>query len=142
MEITGAEPDDIPSKLQSLVAEFQSSPFLVAPERQGWLAFQEDYGVRIRLSTIAKDWLFEQFRIFDLNRIFIGLRSLERHWAYCYAYTTIVKELSAPRRNGLACRDQRIGRIERRFSPWSDDDAALHACPPATQMARIPCSAE
>ena len=31
----------------------------------------------------------------------------------------------APRRNGLACRDQRIGRIERRFSPWSDDDESL-----------------
>jgi hypothetical protein len=45
------------------------------------------------LKADAKDWLFEEFRIFELTRIFIGLRSLERLWAYCYAYTAIATEL-------------------------------------------------
>ncbi len=54
---------------------------------------RDKYGIRIQLKADAKDWLFEEFRIFELNRIFVGLRSLERLWAYCYAYTAITTEL-------------------------------------------------
>lgn len=54
---------------------------------------RDKYDIRIHLKVDTKDWLFEEFRIFELNRIFIGLRSLERLWAYCFAYTTITMEL-------------------------------------------------
>jgi len=94
MEITDAKPDAIPSKLRPLMAVFQSSPFHVAPEREAEMVrLRDKYGVRIQLKADAKDWLFEEFRIFELKRIFVGLRSLERLWAYCYAYTTITTEL-------------------------------------------------
>ena len=94
METTNAKPDDIPSKLRPLMAAFAASPFHVAPEREAEMArLRDKYGIRIQLKADAKDWLFEEFRIFELNRIFIGLRSLERLWAYCYAYTAITTEL-------------------------------------------------
>ena len=94
METINAKPDDIPSKLRPLMAAFTASPFHVAPERAAEMAqLRDKYGIRIQLKADAKDWLFEEFRIFELNRIFIGLRSLERLWAYCYAYTAITTEL-------------------------------------------------
>jgi hypothetical protein len=94
MEIKDAKPDDIPSKLRPLMAAFTASPFHVAPERKAEMErLRDKFGIRIQLKADAKDWLFEEFRIFELNRIFIGLRSLERLWAYCYAYTTITNEL-------------------------------------------------
>ncbi|SRR6266567_227907 len=94
MKIIDAKSDEIPSKLRPLMAAFGSSPFHVAPEREAeMVGLRNEYGIRIQLKADAKDWLFEQFRIFELNRIFVGLRSLERLWAYCYAYTTITTEL-------------------------------------------------
>src|ERR1035438_4552965 len=94
MEIADAKSEDVPSKLQPLIATFQSSPFQVAPEREAeMLHLRDKYGIRIQLKADARDWLFEEFRIFELNRIFLGLRSIERLWAYCYAYTTITTEL-------------------------------------------------
>src|SRR6266481_5967157 len=94
MEITDAKPEDVPSKLRPLMAAFQSAPFHVAPEREKAMEqLVAKYAVRIQLKADPKDWLFEEFRIFELNRIFVGLRSLERLWAYCYAYTTITTEL-------------------------------------------------
>jgi len=94
MEIADAKPENIPSQLWSLMAAFQSSPFHVAPEREAEMIHLRDkYGIRIQLKADAKDWLFEEFRIFELNRIFVGLRSLERLWAYCYACTAITTEL-------------------------------------------------
>ena len=94
MEIEDANPEDIPSKLRPLMAAFQSSPFQVAPERMmEMVQLQKKHGVRIRLKADAKEWLFEGFRIYELNRIFVGLRSIERLWAYCYAFTAITAEL-------------------------------------------------
>ncbi len=76
------------------MAAFQSSPFHVAPESEAEMArLRDHYGIRIQLKGDAKDWLFEEFRIFELNRIFVGLRSLERLWAYCCGYTIITTEL-------------------------------------------------
>jgi hypothetical protein len=94
MEIIGAKPEETPSKLKPLMAAFQSSPFRVAPERESdMVGLRDKYDIRVHLKANANDWLFEGFRIFELNRIFIGLRSIERLWAYCYAYTTITLEL-------------------------------------------------
>lgn len=94
MEIADAKPENVPSKLRPLMAAFQASPFHVAPERKAEMVrLRDKYGIRIQLKADAKDWLFEEFRIFELNRIFVGLRSIERLWAYCYAYTTITTEL-------------------------------------------------
>lgn len=98
METIDAKPDEIPSKLKTLMAAFQSSPFLVAPERESEMVLLRDkYDIRVHMKANAEDWLFEGFRIFELNRIFIGLRSIERLWAYCYAYTAITTELQKAR---------------------------------------------
>jgi hypothetical protein len=94
MEIADARPEHVPSKLQPLIAAFQSSPFRVAPEREAeMIRIRDQYGIRIHLKGDEKDWLFEGVRLFDLQRIFIGLRSIERLWAYCYGYTAITTEL-------------------------------------------------
>src|SRR5437016_1025277 len=92
MEIENPTPEDIPSKLRPLIEPFQSAPFSVAPERQPELEQLSDkYDFRIRLKADAEDWLFQEFRLG--KRIFVGLRTLERLWAYCYGYNTIITEL-------------------------------------------------
>ena len=92
MEIIDPNPEEIPSKLAPLMKAFQSAPFHVAPERADELAaLCKKYDIRIRLRAEAKDWLFEELRLG--NRILIGLRTLERLWAYCYGYNTIISEL-------------------------------------------------
>jgi hypothetical protein len=98
MVIKDPAPNDVPSKLRPLMEAFQSAPFHVAPERQEELvALRDKYDIRIYLKADAEDWLFQEFRLG--KRIFIGLRTLERLWAYCYGYNTIVTELQ---RAGLA----------------------------------------
>jgi hypothetical protein len=92
MEIIDPTPNEIPSKLAPLMEAFQSAPFHVAPERSDELvALYKKYDIRIRLRADAKDWLFEEFRLG--KRILVGLRTLERLWAYCYGYNTIITEL-------------------------------------------------
>jgi hypothetical protein len=94
MKITDAKPTDIPSKLSPLMDSFQASPFKVAPERKAeMVALYNKHKIRIDLDGDAKDWLFDELHIYDLKFIRIGLRSLERLWAYCYAYTTIITEV-------------------------------------------------
>src|SRR5207247_605994 len=94
MIIENPTPIDIPSKLQPLINPFQSSPFHVAPERQDeMLALRDKHDIRIHLKADAEDWLFQEFRMG--KRIFVGLRTLERLWAYCYGYNTIASELQA-----------------------------------------------
>jgi len=94
MVIENPSPNDIPSKLRPLIEPFQSSPFHVAPERENeMLALRDKHDIRIYLKGDAKDWLFQEFRMG--KRIFVGLRMLERLWACCYGYNTIVSELQA-----------------------------------------------
>lgn len=94
MTIENPTPNDIPSKLRSLIGPFQSSPFHVAPERQDeMLALRDKHDIRIYLKADAEDWLFQEFRMG--KRIFVGLRTLERLWAYCYGYNAIASELQA-----------------------------------------------
>jgi hypothetical protein len=57
------------------------------------LALRDKHDIRIRLKADAEDWLFQEFRMG--KRIFVGLRTLERLWAYCYGYNTIASELQA-----------------------------------------------
>jgi len=100
MLIENATPNDIPSKLRPLVQPFQSSPFYVAPEREKeMLALWDQYDIEILLKADEEDWLFQESRM--MKRIFIGLRTLERLWAYCYGYNTIVSELQAAGMSGL-----------------------------------------
>jgi hypothetical protein len=92
MEMTGAKLEELPPKIQPLMEAFRLSPFHVAPERKtDMVRLLEKHGIGIHLKPDAKDWLFEEFRM--AKRIFVGLRTLERLWAYCYAYTTITTEL-------------------------------------------------
>ncbi len=94
MDIENATPNDVPSKLRPLVGPFQGSPFHVAPEREKeMLALRDKHDIRIYLKGDAKDWLFQEFRMG--KRIFVGLRTLERLWAYCYGYNAIASELQA-----------------------------------------------
>jgi Peptidase U49 len=90
--MSASELNDIPSKLRPLMKAFQSAPFNVAPERdKELLVLRDKYDIRIYLKADAEDWLFQEFRLG--KRIFVGLRTLERLWAYCYGYNTIVTEL-------------------------------------------------
>src|SRR5438874_973295 len=94
MVIENATPNDIPSKLRPLIEPFQSSPFHIAPEREKeMLALRDQHDIKILLKADAEDWLFQESRM--LKHIFVGLRTLERLWAYCYGYNAIASELQA-----------------------------------------------
>ena len=82
------------SHLESLFQAFQESPFKVAPEKEAELVkIRDKHGLSIELDERDKDWLFEVRPLFGLNRITVSLRSLERLWSVCYAYTAISSEL-------------------------------------------------
>jgi hypothetical protein len=86
--------DEVPAKLRPLVESFLSSPFNAAPERAKELRqICDQKDIQVYFKANAPDWLFEEFHMYELNRIKIGSRSIERLWAYCYAYTTIATEL-------------------------------------------------
>ncbi len=100
MTIEDPESEDIPSRLRPLVRPFQSSPFSVAPERQADLVTLRDkYDIRIYIKVDEKDWLFHEFRLG--KRIFVGLRTLERLWAYCYGYNAMITELQRAGADGF-----------------------------------------
>lgn len=92
MEISGAKIEDLPPQFQPLMEAFRLSPYHVAPERRSELAsLLKQHGVGIYLKPDAKDWLFDEWRMGKL--IWVGTRTLERLWAYCYGYTAITTEL-------------------------------------------------
>jgi hypothetical protein len=92
MKISGASIDELPEKLRPLMEAFTLSPIRVAPEREAeLLALLDEHGVGVHLKLNAEDWLFEEFRMGRM--IFVGTRTLERLWAYCYGYTAIITEL-------------------------------------------------
>lgn len=100
MTINDPEPENIPSRLRPLTRPFQSSPFSVAPEREHeLLALRDQFDIRIYLKADAKDWLFQEFRMG--KRIFVGLRTLERLWAYCYGYNAMITELQRAGADGF-----------------------------------------
>lgn len=82
------------SNLDSLIEAFRAAPFKVAPERAEELeAIRQKHDISIDLDDREKDWIFEVRPLFGLNKITISLRSLERLWTVCYAYTAITNEL-------------------------------------------------
>lgn len=83
---------EFPAKLQPLATAFLSAPFAAAPERKDELIkICEEKRFKIRLRPDAEDWLFEEFRMGSL--ILVGSRTLERLWAYCYGFNTVISEL-------------------------------------------------
>ena len=83
---------EFPEKLRPLAKAFLSSPYSAAPERKDELEqICKSTGFKIRLRPNAEDWLFEEFRM--ANLIVIGTRTLERIWAYCYGFNTMISEL-------------------------------------------------
>ncbi len=101
MLIENASADDVPSKLRPLIEPFKAAAFSVAPEREDELVqLREKHGIGIYLKADAEDWLFQEFRMG--KRIFVGLRTLERLWAYCYGYNTILTELQTAGPEGFS----------------------------------------
>jgi hypothetical protein len=89
--LKNAPPELIDSPLQSLIKNFQASPFKVAPEREDELRrLYEANPVRILVDSERKEWIFEHRRILN-NSIYVGLPTIERLWAYSYAYAAIVR---------------------------------------------------
>ena len=92
MKISEGKVEEFLPKLRPLVDAFRLSPFHVAPERWDELTeLLKQHGVEIYPKPDAKDWMFEEWRMG--KKIFVGTRTLERLWAYCYAYTAITTEL-------------------------------------------------
>lgn len=80
-------------QLAHLFGAFRSAPYAAAPERADELRrIVERTGMCMRLDPRAEDWKFEAIPNLG-RRIFIGNRTLERLWAYCYGYTTIFSEI-------------------------------------------------
>ncbi len=116
--INEPKPEDIPSKLRPLMKAFQSAPFHVAPEREKeLLVLRDKYDIRIYLKGDAENWLFEERRM--LKKIFIGLRTLERLWAYCYGYNAIVSELQKADGDGQAVANQPEFRLGFQLLEWA-----------------------
>jgi hypothetical protein len=92
MKMIGAAIEDLPPKIRPLMESFGLSPFHVAPERKAELAgLLDKHDIKICLDPNAKDWLFAEFRMGKL--IYVGVRTLERLWAYCYGYNAVTTEL-------------------------------------------------
>lgn len=94
MEIEDATGPDLKSKLNSLIHSFRASPFKAAPEREAEMRnIRDELGVCIRMDVHETDWIFEGRSYFGANQIVVSLRSLERLWCVCYAFTAIVSEI-------------------------------------------------
>ena len=95
METKDATGADVDSKLSRLITPFTSSPFTVAPERQEEMKeIRDRFNLRFSLDDSEKDWIFEAQSYFGAHHhIKFSLRSLERLWGCCYAYSAIVAEL-------------------------------------------------
>jgi hypothetical protein len=92
MKISEGKAEEFPPKLGPLVEAFRLSPFRVAPERREELTeLLDKHGVEIYPKPDVRDWMFEEWRMG--KKIFVGTRTLERLWAYCYGYTAIITEL-------------------------------------------------
>jgi hypothetical protein len=69
-----------------------SSPFAAAPERGDELkALVSRSGICAHPDPLTECWKFEAIPTLG-KRIFVGNRTLERLWAYCYGYSTIITE--------------------------------------------------
>jgi Peptidase U49 len=102
MKIENAKGAQVKSKLSGLIDSFTASPFNVAPERQqDMVEIRDRFGLRISMDDTTKDWIFEARSYFGAHHeIKLSLRSLERLWGCCYAYTAIFAELQEADING------------------------------------------
>jgi hypothetical protein len=92
------EAKDVPEtglspQLAHLFEAFRCSPYAAAPERADELkSIVETAGMCMRPDPLAESWKFDAIPSLG-KRIFVGTRTLERLWAYCYGYSTIITEM-------------------------------------------------
>ena len=85
-------PDRLSPAIRHLFDAFRASPYAAAPERARELkAIVAGSEICLHPDPLAESWKFEAIPNLG-KRIFVGNRTLERLWAYCYGYSTIITE--------------------------------------------------
>lgn len=83
--IANVDPQEIQSPVRSLLRPFQSCPFAIAPERESELELLRDKH-KLRLTLDATRVEFVYWVSSMMRTVWVGLPTLERLWAYAYAY--------------------------------------------------------
>jgi len=115
-------PEDSPSNLDVLWDKFKDAPYRLAEERRGELRqLMTDKKVEIKFDKETLSMRFEGLDLFGLGLVNVGIRGLERLWAFAYGIAYVQRRINEEGKKPFRFADNPVGQDAALLIQWAID---------------------